>query len=297
MAEKIAFCCLGTMGYPMAGHLARSGREVTVWNRTPSRAEAWVREHGGRTAESPADAARDAAFVLVCSGDDDDLRAVVEGRSGALAGMAEGAVLVDHTTVSAEVTRKLAERAARRGVAWVDAPVSGGQSGAEQGRLTVMAGGEAEAFARARPLLETYARTVARLGPVGAGQLTKMVNQICIAGLVQGLSEGLHFARRAGLDGEAVVDVISGGAAQSWQMDHRARTMLEGRFDFGFAVDWMRKDLRIALAEARRNEARLPVTALVDQLYAAVQARGGGRWDTSSLIALLQDSSGEGSDG
>jgi len=281
----------------MAGHLARAGHEVTVWNRTASRAEAWVREHGGRAAESPAAAARDAAFVLVCSGDDEDLWAVVEGESGALAGMAEGAVLVDHTTVSAEVTRELADRAGRRGAAWVDAPVSGGQSGAEAGRLTVMAGGEAEAFERARPLLETYARTVARLGPVGSGQLAKMVNQICIAGLVQGLSEGLHFARRAGLDGEAVVEVVSGGAAGSWQMENRARTMLQGRFDFGFAVDWMRKDLRIALAEARRNGARLPVTALVDQLYAAVQARGGGRWDTSSLIALLEDSGGEGSDG
>jgi 3-hydroxyisobutyrate dehydrogenase len=287
MAERIAFLCLGTMGYPMAGHLAKAGHDVAVWNRSAARAEAWVAAHGGRASSSPAEAVRGARFAFVCTGDDGDLRDVVGGTEGALAGMQAGSVLVDHTTVSAEVTRELAARAAERGVVFLDAPVSGGQAGAENGQLTVMVGGDADAFARAQPLMQTYGRAVTHLGPSGSGQLTKMVNQICLAGLIQGLSEGLAFARKAGLDARQVVDVISQGAAQSWQMDQRAGSMLEGRFDFGFAVDWMRKDLRIALAEARRNGARLPVAALVDQLYAEVQSRGGGRWDTSSLIALL----------
>jgi 3-hydroxyisobutyrate dehydrogenase len=287
MGERVAWLCLGTMGFPMAGHLARAGHAVTVWNRTPARAGAWVRAHGGRTAATPAEAARGAAVVCVCSGDDCDLRAVVAGEQGALSGMGPGAVLVDHTTVSAELTRELAATAAARGVAWLDAPVSGGEAGAEQGRLAVMAGGDAAAFERARPVLEAYARAITHVGPTGAGQLTKMVNQICLAGLIQALAEALRFAERAGLDGELVLEVISQGAAQSWQMDHRARTMLAGKFDFGFAVDLMRKDLRIALAEARANGAQLPVTALVDQLYARLQAAGHGRSDTSSLIALL----------
>ena len=284
MNERVAFLCLGVMGYPMAGHLARAGHEVRVWNRSAEKAQRWVAEHGGQAAASPGEAVRDAAFSFVCTGDDDDLRAVAEA---ALPALAAGSVLVDHTTVSAEGTRALAARAAERNVAWLDAPVSGGQAGAEQGRLTVMVGGDADAFARARPLMESYGRAVTHLGPSGAGQLTKMVNQICLAGLIQSLSEGLRFAERAGLDPEQVVEVLSQGAAQSWQMDNRARTMLRREFEHGFAVDWMRKDLRIALAEARRNGARLPLAALVDQLYAAVQAREGGRWDTSSLIALL----------
>ncbi len=287
MPERVAFLCLGTMGYPMAGHLAKAGHDVAVWNRSAARAEAWVAEHGGRALGSPAQAVGGARFVFICTGDDGDLRDVVGGTEGALARMEAGSVLVDHTTVSAEVTRELATRAAEREVAFLDAPVSGGQAGAENGQLTVMVGGDADAFARAQPLMQAYGRAVTHLGPSGSGQLTKMVNQICLAGLIQGLSEGLAFARKAGLDPAQVVDVLSQGAAQSWQMDHRAESMLEGRFDFGFAVDWMRKDLRIALAEARRNGARLPVAALVDQLYADVQSRGGGRWDTSSLIALL----------
>jgi 3-hydroxyisobutyrate dehydrogenase len=285
MSERVAWLCLGTMGFPMAGHLARSGHAVAVWNRTPARAEAWLRAHPGRGAATPAEAARDARVVFVCTGDDADLRAVA---ADALAGMDAGSILIDHTTVSAEVTRELAAQAAARGVGWLDAPVSGGQAGAEQGKLTIMVGGEPEPFARARPLLDVYARAVAHMGPSGAGQLTKAVNQIFLAGLIQALAEGLRFAERAGLDGGRVVDVLSQGAAQSWQMDNRARTMLDGKFDFGFAVDWMRKDLRIALAEARRNGAQLPVTALVDQLYARLQAAGGGRADTSSLITLLE---------
>jgi 3-hydroxyisobutyrate dehydrogenase-like beta-hydroxyacid dehydrogenase len=287
MGERVAWLCLGTMGFPMAGHLARAGHALTVWNRTPARAEAWVRAHGGRAAATPAEAARGAALVCVCSGDDGDLREVVAGEQGALSEMERGAVLVDHTTVSTELTRELAATAAVRGVAWLDAPVSGGQAGAEQGRLAIMAGGDAATFARARPVLEAYARAITHVGPTGAGQLTKLVNQICIGGLIQALAEALRFAERAGLDGERVLDVISHGAAQSWQMDNRARTMLAGKFDFGFAVDLMRKDLRLALAEARANGAQLPVTALVDQLYARLQAAGHGRSDTSSLIALL----------
>ena len=287
MSERVAFLSLGAMGAPMAGHLARAGHAVTVWNRTRAKADAWAAAHGGRAAATPAEAAAGASVVFACTGDDDALRAIAAGPDGALAGLAPGAVFVDHTTVSAEVTRELAQAAAARGVAWIDAPVSGGEEGARRGELTVMAGGDAEAFARVAPLLGCYARKAVRLGPTGAGQLAKMVNQICIAGLVQALAEGLHFAERAGLDPRALFEVLAEGAAGSWQMRQRTPTMIERRFDFGFAVDWMRKDLGIALAEARRNGARLPVTALVDQRYAELQARGRGRWDTSSLVALF----------
>jgi 3-hydroxyisobutyrate dehydrogenase len=272
----------------MAGHLAAAGYQVTVHNRTPARAERWAAAHQGRIADTPAAAAAGAAAVFVCVGGDDDVRQVTVGPGGVLERMASGALLVDHTTGSARLARELDAAARARGVAFLDAPVSGGQAGAESGRLTVMVGGEPAAFERARPMIERYARAVRLLGPAGAGQLTKMVNQICICGLIESLAEGLHFARLAGLDPLAVVEVIAQGAAQSWQMEHRHRTMLEGRFDFGFAVDWMRKDLAIVLDEARRNGARLPVAALVDQLYAEVQAMGGGRWDTSSLIARLE---------
>jgi 3-hydroxyisobutyrate dehydrogenase-like beta-hydroxyacid dehydrogenase len=286
--ERVAFLCLGTMGFPMAGHLAKAGHEVTVWNRTAAKAERWTLEHGGHRAATPAAAARAADCILLCAGDDDDVRDVVLGAEGALAGCARGALLVDHTTTSAELARDLAAAARAVSVGFLDVPVSGGEDGAQRGALTLMAGGSEADFARARPLLEVYARRCVRLGDAGAGQLTKMVNQICIAGLVEGLAEGLAFAERAGLDAKRVVEVISQGAAQSWQMDQRAETMLEDRFDFGFAVDWMRKDLAIALAEARRNGARLPVAALVDQLYAELQAGGGGRLDTSSLIRRLR---------
>jgi 3-hydroxyisobutyrate dehydrogenase len=292
MSEAVAFLCLGRMGAPMAAHLAKAGHELAVYNRSAARTEAFVAAHGGRLARTPAEAARGARFVFACTGADDDLRAIALGEAGALGAMARGSVFVDHTTASAELARTLAARAAERGVAFLDAPVSGGEDGARRGVLTVMVGGALEAFARAEPLLACYARQATWMGPSGAGQLTKMVNQICIAGLVQALSEGLAFAERVGLEPARAVEVISKGAAQSWQMDHRAATMIEGRFDFGFAVDWMRKDLAMALAEARRAGARLPVTALVDQLYAAVQARGGGRLDTSSLIALLRDPPG-----
>jgi len=288
MGERVAFLGLGVMGFPMAGHLARSGHEVAVWNRSPARAERFVAGHPARRAASPADAARGAAFVFVCVGRDADVREVVLGPEGALAGLGPGAVLVDHTTASAELARELEARAGERDAAALDAPVSGGQAGAEQGALTVMVGGAEEPYERALPVLRCYARQVRRLGPAGSGQLAKMVNQICIAGLLEGLAEGLHFAEAAGLDAEAVVDVISKGAAQSWQMDHRHRTMLAGEFDHGFAVEWMRKDLGLALAEARRRGAALPVAALVDQLYAEVEAMGGRRWDTSSLIARLR---------
>ncbi|MGH7789259.1 MAG: NAD(P)-dependent oxidoreductase [Candidatus Binatia bacterium] len=284
----VAFIGLGTMGAPMAGHLARAGHRVAVFNRTAAKSAAWVAQHGGRTAATPAEAAAGAAAVFVCVGNDDDVRQVVLGPNGALQEMGAGAVLVDHTTTSARLARALEAAAAARGVGFLDAPVSGGQVGAEKGQLTVMVGGEPAAFERARPLIDAYARMVKRLGPCGAGQLAKMVNQICIAGLVEGLAEGLHFARAAGLDAAAVIEVISQGAAQSWQMENRSASMLEGRFDFGFAVDWMRKDLAIVLDEARRNGAHLPVAALVDQLYAEVQALGGGRWDTSSLMARLE---------
>lgn len=293
MDERVAFLGLGVMGYPMAGHLARAGHAVAVYNRTRSVAERWCGEHAGRLAPTPAEAVQEARFVCVCVGRDADVEQVVLGADGALAAMAGGATLIDHTTTSASLARRLDDEARRRGVAFLDAPVSGGQAGAERGALTVMVGGQASAFADAAPVLASYAQRTKHLGPAGHGQLAKMVNQICIAGLVEGLAEGLHFARRAGLDPEAVVEVIAGGAAQSWQMDNRASTMIEGRYDFGFAVDWMRKDLGIALEEARRNGARIPVAALVDQLYAEVQAMGGGRWDTSSLLARL-DHAGDG---
>ena len=285
--RKTAFIGLGVMGYPMAGHLAAKGHDVVVYNRTPSKAEAWTKEHRGAKADTPAEAVRGRDFVFVCVGNDDDVRSIVYGPGGALAGMADGAVLVDHTTDSADLARELFAAAADKGFGFLDAPVSGGQAGAENGVLTVMCGGERDTFDSAAPVIGAYARATTLMGGAGAGQLTKMVNQICIAGLVQGLSEGMNFAARAGLDADLVTDTISKGAAGSWQMENRARTMARGEFDFGFAVDWMRKDLAIALAEAERNGARLPATALIDQLYAQVQARGGGRWDTSSLIHLL----------
>jgi 3-hydroxyisobutyrate dehydrogenase len=288
MAEKIAFIGLGLMGYPMAGHLASAGHRVCVYNRTPSRAESWVAEHGGALAATPAQAAEGADFVFACVGNDDDVRQVTLGEAGVFRALGAGAVFVDHTTDSASLARELDAAARRGGFGFLDAPVSGGQSGAEQGVLSVMVGGDEAAFEKARPLIDCYARMLKRLGAAGSGQLAKMVNQICIAGLVQGLAEGLHFARAAGLDPQAVVEVISKGAAQSWQMDNRHETMLEGRFDFGFAVEWMRKDLALALEEARRNGAHLPVAALVDQFYAEVQSLGGNRWDTSSLFARLE---------
>ncbi|HHL20043.1 MAG TPA: NAD(P)-dependent oxidoreductase [Aliiroseovarius sp.] len=285
---KCAFLGLGVMGYPMAGHLAAKGHTVTVYNRTAAKAEKWAAEHGGRAAPTPHEAATGAEFVLSCVGNDDDLRAVCLGPDGAFAGMAAGTVFVDHTTVSAKVTRELHAAAAEHGIAFVDAPISGGQAGAENGVLSIMCGGEEAAFARALPIMQAYGRSIKRLGDSGAGQLTKMVNQICIAGLLQGLSEGLHFAEKAGLDGRAVIEVISGGAAGSWQMSNRYETMLDGEFDHGFAVDWMRKDLGICLATSNENGATLPVTALVDQFYKDVQNMGGGRWDTSSLIKRLR---------
>jgi 3-hydroxyisobutyrate dehydrogenase-like beta-hydroxyacid dehydrogenase len=288
MSCKTAFIGLGVMGYPMAGHLAQAGHPVTVYNRTSEKAQRWVAEHGGTAASTPAAAASGADFVFCCVGNDEDLRSVTTGEGGAFDGMQPGAVFVDHTTTSAAVARELHVEAARRGCAFIDAPVSGGQAGAENGQLTVMIGGDEDAVHRAAPLIDCYARMQARLGDAGSGQLAKMVNQICIAGLVQGLAEALHFADRAGLDAQAVVDVISKGAAQSWQMDNRASTMIAGTFDFGFAVEWMRKDLGYVLGEARRNGAHLPVTALVDQFYSEVQALGGNRWDTSSLIVPLR---------
>ena len=285
---NVAFIGLGVMGYPMAGHLQRAGHQVTVYNRTAAKATSWVESYGGRSAATPAEAARGQDVVLLCVGNDDDLREVVCGEQGVLAGAHNGMVLVDHTTASAGVARELSALAGEQGVGFLDAPVSGGQAGAENGQLTIMAGGDEAVFDLVRPILGCYARMLRLMGPVGSGQLTKMVNQICIGGLLQGLSEAMHFAQQAGLDGDAVVSVISKGAAQSWQMENRYRSMLDGEFDFGFAVDWMRKDLSIVLEEAGRNGARLPVTALVDQFYADVQAMGGGRWDTSSLIARLQ---------
>ncbi len=284
---KVAFLGLGVMGYPMAGHLAAAGHDVTVYNRTAAKAEAWAKQHGGAAAPTPRQAAQGAEIVFACVGNDDDLRSVILGNDGAFAGMGQGTILVDNTTASAEVARELAAEGQGRGIAFIDAPVSGGQAGAENGQLTVMCGGEAEAFERARPVIDAFARAVTLMGPVGAGQLTKMVNQVCIAGLLQGLAEGMNFGLKAGLDMDRVIDVIGKGAAQSWQMDNRAATMCQGKFDFGFAVDWMRKDLAICLAEAKTNGARLPVTALVDQFYAQVQARGGRRWDTSSLMHLV----------
>lgn len=279
-----AFLGLGVMGFPMAGHLKAAGHDVTVWNRTASKAQDWARRHGGDAATSPADAARQAEFVFMCLGDDPDVRAVALPL---LEHMKPGSVLVDHTTASAQLARELHEAASARGIGFVDAPVSGGQAGAENGRLSIMCGGNADIFAKAEPVMAAYAKAIVHAGPAGAGQLTKMVNQICIAGLVQGLSEGIHFAQAAGLDVETVISAVSKGAAQSWQMENRWQTMDQGKFDFGFAVEWMRKDLRIALEEARANGAKLPVTALVDQFYAEVEAMGGSRWDTSSLVARL----------
>ncbi len=286
---KVAFLGLGVMGFPMAGHLAaKGGHAVTVYNRTAEKAEKWVAQHGGRSAATPREAAEGQDFVLACVGNDHDLRHVTTGETGAFAGMNKGAVFVDHTTASAEVARELYGAAKDRGFDFIDAPVSGGQAGAENGVLTVMCGGDPAAFARAEPIIAAYARACTLMGESGAGQLAKMVNQICIAGLVQGLAEGLHFAQKAGLDAEKLIATISKGAAQSWQMENRYKTMVAGKFDFGFAVDWMRKDLSICLEEARRNGAHLPVTALVDQFYSDVQAMGGKRWDTSSLIARLE---------
>ena len=286
---KVAFLGLGVMGYPMAGHLAKNGHTVTVYNRTAPRAEDWVKEYGGGLRPTPAEAATDADIVFACVGNDDDLRAVVTGAQGAFAGMQRGTIFADHTTASAEVARELYQLAKERGIGFLDAPVSGGQAGAQNGKLTIMVGGDDAAFAKAQPVMAHYGRAVTLMGPAGSGQLTKMVNQIAIAGLLQGLSEALNFAARAGLDGKKVVETISKGAAQSWQMDNRALTMLDGKFDFGFAVDWMRKDLGICLSEARRNKSALPATALIDQFYQRIQERGGGRWDTSSLINLLME--------
>ncbi len=286
--KTVAFVGLGVMGYPMAGHLSRSGYRVRVYNRTASRAARWCEDHAGESAATPRDAAAGADAVFVCVGNDDDVRAVTMGDDGVLAGLGDGGVLIDHTTASAELARELEAAAADAGCGFLDAPVSGGQAGAENGALTIMVGGRQDTFDRLRPVLESYAKSVRLLGPAGSGQMTKMVNQICIAGILQGLAEGLHFAEQAGLDVEAVVDVISKGAAQSWQMENRSATMARGEFEFGFAVNWMRKDLDIALRTGRTLEARLPLTALVDQFYADVQAYGGGRWDTSSLIQRLR---------
>ncbi len=286
--RRVAFLGLGVMGGPMAGHLAAAGHAVTVYNRTSAKAQGWVAEYGGASAGTPRAAAEGAEIVFACVGNDDDLRAVTLGAQGAFAGMAPGTIFVDHTTASADVARELHAAALPHGIHFVDAPVSGGQAGAVNGLLTVMCGGDAQPFETMKPVALAYSRAVTLLGASGAGQLAKMVNQICIAGLVQGLSEAIAFGQQAGLDMNAVLDVIGKGAAQSWQMDNRGKTMVEGKFDFGFAVDWMRKDLGLVLDEARRNGAKLPVTALVDQFYADVQAQGGGRWDTSSLIKRLR---------
>jgi len=286
---KVAFIGLGVMGFPMAGHLVAKGHQVTVYNRSKSRAQAWVSKYGHAMADTPRQACAGAEIAFCCVGDDPDLRVVVTGETGMLAGMASGAVIVDHTTASAEIARELSAECAGLGVGFIDAPVSGGQAGAENGALTVMCGGDPAHFAKAESIIAAYAKSCRLLGPSGSGQLSKMVNQLCIAGLVQGLAEAMNFGMKSGLDMNAVIDVISKGAAQSWQMENRARTMCQGKFDFGFAVDWMRKDLRICLDESRRNGARLPVAALVDQFYAEVQAKGGGRFDTSSLMTLLTD--------
>jgi 3-hydroxyisobutyrate dehydrogenase-like beta-hydroxyacid dehydrogenase len=286
--HKVAFLGLGVMGYPMAGHLARAGHHVTVFNRTSKKAERWVEEYGGNLARTPREAAAGAQIVFACVGNDDDLRSVVLGADGAFAGMSKDAVFVDNTTASAAIARELYAEARKLGLHFVDAPVSGGQAGAVNGQLTVMCGGDAAAFERIRPVAMAYAKAVTLIGPSGSGQLAKMVNQICIAGLLQGLSEGINFGLAAGLDMKLVLQVIGKGAAQSWQMDNRGTTMIDDKFDFGFAVDWMRKDLGLCLDEARRNGAPLPVSALVDQFYADVQAMGGGRWDTSSLIRRLR---------
>ena len=285
---KVAFLGLGVMGYPMAGYLVKAGHDVTVYNRTAAKAEKWVAVHGGAMGKTPAEAAAGCDFVMACVGNDDDLRSVVLGEDGALGAMGSGSVFVDHTTASAAVARELHATAGGKGIGFVDAPVSGGQAGAENGQLAIMCGGDADTYGKAEPMMECYAKSCKHMGEVGAGQLTKMVNQICIAGLVQGLSEGINFAMKAGLDGEAVVEAISGGAAGSWQMVNRHKTMIADEYDHGFAVDWMRKDLGIVLDEAKSNGARLPVTALVDQFYGEVQDMGGSRWDTSSLMKRLQ---------
>lgn len=286
---KVAFIGLGVMGYPMAGHLkVRGGHELTVYNRTAEKAQKWSTEFGGRAAATPAEAADGQDFVFACVGNDEDLRSVTTGKDGAFETIKPGAVFIDNTTASAEVARELYGAARAKNAHFIDAPVSGGQAGAENGVLTVMCGGDEDVFDKAKPVIDAYARMVGLMGPAGAGQLTKMINQICIAGLVQGLAEGIHFGKKAGLDIEKVIDVISKGAAGSWQMENRHKTMNAGKYDFGFAVDWMRKDLDIVLAEARRNGAKLPVTALVDQFYADIQALGGNRWDTSSLLARLE---------
>jgi len=284
---KVAFIGLGVMGYPMAGHLAGAGHDVTVYNRSSAKAKKWTKQFKGKSAATPAGAAKNADFVFCCVGNDDDLRSVTIGKTGAFEAMQKGAIFVDNTTASAEVARELAKHARKGGFGFLDAPVSGGQAGAENGALTVMVGGAKGTFNKAKPIIEAYAKMVGLMGPVGAGQLTKMVNQICIAGLVQGLSEGIHFAQKAGLDVEAVVDVISKGAAGSWQMENRHKTMNAGKYNHGFAVDWMRKDLAICLEEAENNGAGLPGTALIDQYYGDVQKMGGNRWDTSSLLARL----------
>lgn len=286
---KVAFLGLGVMGYPMAGYLkTKGGHDVTVYNRTAAKAEKWATEFSGKSAATPAEAARGADFVFSCVGNDDDLRSVTLGENGAFSSMASGSIFIDNTTASAEVARELAALAGEKGIGFIDAPVSGGQAGAENGVLTVMCGGDQATYDKAKHVIDAYARMVGLMGPVGAGQLTKMINQICIAGLVQGLSEGIAFGQRAGLDIEKVVDVISKGAAGSWQMENRWKTMRDGKFDFGFAVDWMRKDLGICLEEADRNGAQLPITALIDQFYKDVQGKGGKRWDTSSLISRLK---------
>ena len=286
--SQVAFLGMGVMGYPMAGHLKAKGHDVVVYNRSAAKAAKWVAQYGGASAPTPREAAKDRDFVFACVGNDDDLRAITLGPDGAFAGMKPGAIFVDHTTASADVARELAQEAASRGIGFIDAPVSGGQAGAENGALTVMCGGDATTYAKAEPVIAAYARSCRLMGAVGSGQLTKMVNQLCIAGIVQGLAEALHFAKQAGLDRELAIEVISKGAAQSWQMENRHKTMIAGKFDFGFAVDWMRKDLGICLDEARRNGAHLPLAALVDQFYSEVQSMGGGRWDTSSLIARLE---------
>jgi 3-hydroxyisobutyrate dehydrogenase len=287
-ALDLAFIGLGVMGYPMAGHLVRAGHRVTVYNRTAARAERWCAEFKGKRAPTPAEAARGARFVFCCVGNDEDVRAVVQGPDGAFSGMSHEAILVDHTTASAHLAHQLHAQARSLGVHFIDAPVSGGQAGAEKGQLTVMCGGDVHPFEQVEPVIRSYARAVTRIGPSGSGQLAKMVNQLCIAGLLQGLAEGIEFGRRAHLDMELVLKVIGQGAAQSWQMDNRGQTMVQDRFDFGFAVDWMRKDLGLCLDEARRNGCPLPLAALIDQFYAEVQAMGGGRWDTSSLIRRLR---------
>lgn len=288
MSMKVSFIGLGVMGYPMAGHLANAGHNVSVYNRTTAKAQQWVQRYSGEVALTPALAAKGADIVFMCVGNDDDLRSVVYGEDGVLAGMAENTVLVDHTTTSAEVAREISAKAALQNVAFIDAPVSGGQAGAENGILTVMAGGDEAVFAKVQPVMAAFSRFSQLLGKAGSGQLCKMVNQICIAGVVQGLAEGLHFAKQAGLDGEKVIETIAKGAAGSWQMENRHKTMLAGEYEFGFAVDWMRKDLGIALDEAKNNGATLPMTATVDQYYADVQALGGGRYDTSSLLARIE---------